>query len=180
MENLEIDFDGNWKEIIREFFEDFVAFFLPTLYPDVDFEVPPAFLEQEMLNILENMGDTKRVADKLVKVRLKDGDERWILIHIEVQSYFEKAFSKRMFLMFSMIYAKYGQNIVALVVYTGHRNPRQFNQFEQNNYGTHLIYKFNAYKIAQQNEASLMASENIFALFVLANLNQQPLTICSR
>ena len=106
MTELKIDFDGNWKEIIIEFFEDFVAFFLPELYPHVDFSRPTEILEQELLQILEAIGsDHKKVADKLIKVWLKDGTEKWILVHIEIQSYFEKLFSKRMYQMFSMIFS---------------------------------------------------------------------------
>jgi hypothetical protein len=40
----------------------------------------------------------KRLADVLVKVFLKDGSEKWLLIHIEVQGYYEKEFGRRMFI----------------------------------------------------------------------------------
>ena len=105
MTELKIDFDGNWKEIITEFFEQFVAFFMPDLYAEVNFSRPVEFLEQELLQVLEAIGaDTKKVTDKLVKVWLKDGTEKWVLVHIEVQSYFEKLFPKRMFQMFTLIF----------------------------------------------------------------------------
>ena len=68
MAKLQIDFDGNWKEIITEFFEDFVAFFLPQLYPEVDFSRPFESLDKELTQILEAIGSDKlRIADKLVK-----------------------------------------------------------------------------------------------------------------
>ena len=52
MTELKIDFDGNWKEIITEFFEQFVAFFMPDLYAEVNFSRPVEFLEQELLQVL--------------------------------------------------------------------------------------------------------------------------------
>ncbi len=35
--------------------------------------------------------------DKLVQVTLKDGNEQWILLHIEVQAQSESEFDRRMF-----------------------------------------------------------------------------------
>lgn len=170
MKELDIDFDGNWKEIIIEFFEDFVAFFIPELFPKVDFNKPIEILEQELVQILEALGsDTKRVADKLVKVWLKDGTEKWILVHIEIQSYFERLFPKRMYQMFSMIFNKYDHEIVAVAIYTNTKTPRFFDSFTLKSYGTSMIYRFIGYRIMRQNEVDLVASKNIFALFVLAN-----------
>ena len=162
--------DGHWKEMITEFFQDFVAFFLPHLYPYVDFSYPPEFLDTELQNILESIGVHKRILDKLVQVRLKNGQTKWILIHIEVQSYFEKLFAERMFLLFAMIYAKFRQKITAIVIYTNKKTPKLFDRFEHDTFGTHILYKFLAYKVAQQKEEELLKSDNIFALFVLANL----------
>jgi hypothetical protein len=50
-ELLAIDFDARWKELIQAFTEEFIAFFLPTLYPLVDFSKPPEFLEQELAKL---------------------------------------------------------------------------------------------------------------------------------
>ena len=55
----------------------------------------------------------RRMADQIVKVILKDGVEKWILIHVEVQSENEADFSARMFQYFYRIYDMYEQKIVA-------------------------------------------------------------------
>ena len=164
-----IDFDGNWKESIVEFFPDFVQFFLPQLYPDIDFSVPPEYLDKEFMEIVEFFGLEKRVADKLVKVRLKNGLQRYILIHIEIQSYFERLFAKRMFLMNAYTIGRFEEGIVALVIYTNSKTPRNFNKFEREDYGTRMSFWFNAYKVMAQKEEHLLASDNIFALYTLAN-----------
>ena len=165
-----IDFDGNWKEIIPEFFEEFIEFFLPKLYPLIDFTHPPEFLEQELQNIIESIGKQNRITDKLVKVWLLDGTEQWILIHIEVQSRFEKEFSARMYLMFSMIFAKHRSRIASLVIYTTKKTPKHFNFFELKMEDTKLRFDFSSYKVSEQKEEKLIADTNTFALFVLANL----------
>jgi hypothetical protein len=48
---------------------------------------------------------------------LKNGKSKWILLHIEVQSYFEKLFGRRMFIIFSWLFTKYDESSVALAIY---------------------------------------------------------------
>ena len=164
-----IDFDGNWKDIIEEFFKDFVLFFLPELHKDVDFSVPPVYMDKEYLNIIDFMGLDKKIADKLVKVQLKDGKQRMILIHIEIQSYFERLFSRRMFLMNAYTIGRFDEDIVAIAIYTNAKTPKNFDRYERRAYGTETLFRFLAYKVMKQKEADLLASDNILALFVLAN-----------
>ena len=38
-----IDHDTRWKKIIEELFEDFIAFFMPDLYPQIDFSQKPEY-----------------------------------------------------------------------------------------------------------------------------------------
>ena len=168
--NTRTDYDGVWKEIMEVFFESFIAQLLPELHPHIDFNCPPEFLDQEMQNIAKPIGKNKRIVDKLIKVKLKDGTEKWILIHVEVQSRFERLIARRMFYLYSMISLKHDKEVVALVVYTTKDIPHFYKHYEQRSFNTNLLYEFNAYKVADQNEADLMASDNPFALFVLANL----------
>ncbi len=168
-DTIEIDFDGTWKAIITDFFEDFMAFFLPDLHALIDYQKGVTFLEQELQLLVEMFSYKEKVTDKLVKVFLKNGTERWLLIHLEVQSYFELEFNKRMFLLYSWIFGKYEKEIVTLVVYTSTAIPKEFNTFQLNTHGTELKYKFNTYRVMYQDNARLMASDNIFAIFVLAN-----------
>ncbi len=60
----------------------------------------------------------RRFADQLVKVQLKNGEEQWILIHIEVQSKNETVFPERMFQYFYRIYDRYQEKIVAMTIHT--------------------------------------------------------------
>ena len=168
---LVIDYDSHWKEIISEFFEDFTAFFLPEMHKKIDFAKPIEFLEQELLDIFKTKYKGKRINDKLVKVYLKDGSEKWLLEHIEVQGAFEKGFAERMFLYYSLIYTKYEiKEITAIAIFTHSKIPKVYNHFTHTVFGTTISYKFNAYKIIEQSEEELLQDENPFALVVLANL----------
>ena len=170
-EILRIDYDSHWKEIIGEFFEDFTAFFMPDLHKAVDFTRPVEFLEQELLDIFKTKYKGKRINDKLVKVYLKDGTEKWVFIHIEVQATFEKDFAERMFSYYTLIYNKYElKNITAIAIFTNSKVPKNHNHFTHSLFGTTISYKFNSYKIRDQKEVELLKSNNPFALAVLANL----------
>ncbi len=169
-EDIFIDHDARWKEIIANLFEDFIKFFLPKAHKLIDFKTKVIFLEQELLKLFPDKDRKGRVInDKLVKVKLKTGEEKWILIHIEVQSSYEVDFSERMFTYFYRIFDKYSQKITAIAIYTGDKVPRKYDQFEYDFLGTTLFYRFNTYKIKSISEKELLASNNPFALAVLAN-----------
>ena len=169
--SVKVDSDGAWKGIILEFFEPFVAFYVPDVHGLIDYSIAPEFLDKELSDIQRKFGEKKkRITDKLVKVRLKDGASRIILIHVEVQSTFEKDFPERMFVYFSMIYLRHREELVALAIYTNEETPTVFDHFEVKSFGTKLRYDFNTYKIKGQNEEALTESDNPFAFFVLAHL----------
>ncbi len=150
-------------------FEDFVAFFLPAAYPLIDFEKPVEFLEQELHQVIaDKLQKGKVINDKLVKVCLKDGEEKWILIHIEIQSYFERDFSRRMFTYFYRIFDQYEKEITAIAIYTNESVQKNYKKFEYNFLGTKLNYEYNTYLIRDSKEEVLMKSENPFALAILA------------
>ncbi len=168
--DLVIDYDGIWKKIITEFFPEFIDFFLPALCANINWNIPPEFLEQELELLHKELEINRKITDRLVKVTLLTGEERWILIHIEVQSRYEIYFSARMFLYSALIYAKFKHPLVTLAIFTKKSIPKNFDVFEKHYYGTSMIYRYNAYCVVDQQEADLIANPNIFALFVLANL----------
>ena len=164
--------DGAWKAIILLFFQEFMAFFLPSLHEQIDYSIPPEFLDKEMEDIHGRFGKTKRrITDKLVKVYLKSGEFKVLMIHVEVQNAFEKLFAEKMFLYFSMLFFNHRQPIEALVIFTGKRLPKPFDHFELSTpFNTKMRYDFNAYVAMAQDENELIKSENPFAYFVLAHI----------
>lgn len=168
---LPISPDTLWKEIIEDLFDDFLAFFLPDLHVEVDASREPQFLEQELHQIIpsrERKG--KRINDKLVKVYLKSGQEKWILVHIEVQGEYETNFSERMFVYYYRIFDKYRQEITAIALFTGKKTPRKYDRYKTTVFGTSILYHYNAIRIKDYQEEDLIGAENPFALAVLAGL----------
>ena len=131
--NKKHNFDSRWKIIITELFEDFVRFYLPQLYPDIDFSVPPESLQQELEQIIKDEKLAgKIINDKLVKVKLKNGQEEYILIHIEVQSFKDEDFQQRMFKYYCRIFDTHpSRDITAIALYTGKWRPEVHDRFEK-------------------------------------------------
>ena len=163
--------DEIWKEIIEELFQDFCFFFMPDLAKDIDFSMGYEFLDKELLKIYPESKETKRFADKLVKVFFKDNIERWILIHIEVQGYNDKEFSRRMFVYFYRILDKYRKEIAAIAIFVDDNKNFKPSSFRYEFFDTKLVYKYKTYKILESSSEELMDSSNPFALVVLAARN---------
>lgn len=173
---MSVDKDAHWKYLIQSWFQDFVKFFLPSIYEEVDFTVPPIFLEKELDKI--NKGASKKGhkrCDKLVKVTKKDGTEQWLLIHIEVQDGYDKLFAKRMFIYYVRIFDLYDEDIAAIAIFTGDRlPPKPINQYHRKVGNTNLTYEYETYVVKQLNtltdEEALLANDNPFAVVILACL----------
>ena len=170
-ELLIIDFDARWKELISAFVEEFIAFFFPTLYPLVNFSKPPEFLEQELQKLFSDTERTgKKISDKLIKLYLKNGEEWFVLVHIEVEGNAPNAYPKEVFKYYYRILDRHDVDITSIVVYVGDKVPKQHNVYTRFFHGTELTFKFNSYLVKKQTEADLLALNNVFGLAILANL----------
>ncbi len=160
-------FDESWKKIIERLFPQFIDFFIPELYVNIDFTKGVSFLDTEMEQILKDSKKGAKYVDKLARVCLKNGKEQWILIHIEVQGYKDKDFSKRMFRYFYRIFDKYDERIVSVALLTtGHGNLE--NKFEFEIYGSGVIFKYLAYRLMDYDKERLKNDNNPMAIVILA------------
>jgi hypothetical protein len=166
---VKIKYDKNWKGIVTAFSKSFIEFFFPTISKDIDWNFKPEFLEEELHNA-KDLPKTKRILDKLIKVKLKNGEEKWLFIHIEFQTTSGKVICLRMYEYYQIIRERYGKDVVALVIFTGKNAPKISNKYVHKNYDTSITYVFSSYIVANQSEEELISNSNPFALVVLANL----------
>jgi hypothetical protein len=161
-----------WKDLFSEFHLEAVLFFFgKALYDAIDSGFEPEFLEQELNDVFTGNNPTKKIADKVIKYRLKNGNLRIIILHVEFQGEFDKDFAERMFWYFMYIAVKYKTtDITALAIYTDATKPKEYNCFKVSNFGTKMTYEFNTYIIRDQKEDALLAAESMFATAVLARL----------
>jgi predicted transposase YdaD len=92
-----IDHDGLFKQLISSFFLEFVELF----FPDLAELLEPnsiTFLEKEIFLDLDNR--ERLEIDLIAKVRLR-GQQAFLLVHVENQSYTESQFNFRTFRYFA-------------------------------------------------------------------------------
>jgi hypothetical protein len=110
------DYDGAWKEALRKFFQEIIQCYFPAVAETIDWQYPPESFDKELSQILGQPGRRNRTVDVLAKVRLRDGTEQWILLHLEVQSHYEEGFTERLSLYNSGFFWIFKQRVVTLAV----------------------------------------------------------------
>lgn len=157
-----------WKAILEDVFDDFLRFFFENADKIFDMKRGFEFLDKELEQLFPSDTDISnpKYVDKLVKVYTKNGKEKWILVHIEVQGYTDKNFAKRMFTYYYRILDKYDKPITAFAILTDSNAKYHPKSYESSYLGTNLIYEFNTYKIYSQSDSELDKSENPFASVV--------------
>jgi hypothetical protein len=89
--------DTPWKEALDYFLPRFLAFFFPKVHQGIDWRRGYEALDKEFQQIVREAASGRVLADKLYKVWRGDGQETWLLIHVEVQGQPDRGFARRMF-----------------------------------------------------------------------------------
>ena len=116
MADRRIDFDSPWKEILETYFKEFMVFFFPAANAEIAWEKGYEFLDKELQQVIREAEVGKRLVDKLVKVWTQEGEQIWVLIHIEVQSQPELGFAERMFIYHYRIRELYNCPVASFAV----------------------------------------------------------------
>jgi predicted transposase/invertase (TIGR01784 family) len=158
-----------WKAALEDLFDDFLRFFYPNAGELFNLDKGFEYLDKELDQLFPPDNDRyePRYVDKLVKVFTNNGDEEWILIHIEAQSYSDQNFARRMFQYYYRILDKYDKPITAFAIFADTAKSFHPKSYEREFLGTKLHYEFNTYKIIEQSDSELEASNNPFAMAVL-------------
>jgi hypothetical protein len=171
----DIQFDSPWKTSIETYFPDFVAFFFPHIFSDINWTRGFQFLDQELQQVVRDAELGKRLADKLVRVWRLSGEETWVLIHIEVQSSEQAEFSFRMYVYNYRLSDKYNIPIVSLAILGDERSSWRPNQHQSELWGCSVDFRFPIAKLLDygENWQALEESRNPFAVVVMAHLKAQ-------
>jgi hypothetical protein len=134
------DFDGAWKEILERYFSEFMAFFFPQAYREIDWSCRIEFLDKELRQAARHAGRGRHAVDKLVKVWRKDGSEAWVLVHVEVQSQVEREFAKRMFIYNTLLFGRHKQCVVSFAILGDTDADWRPQTFEYRLWGCRALY----------------------------------------
>lgn len=158
------------KAAFEEWFADFLRFMYPEADRLFDFSREFIFMDKELREIIpkRERQKGKRVADLLVKVYLKDGTEKWILLHTEIEGGNEKDLAFRLFQYHYRILDRYRVPVETIVVFTGSKSQRRPGEYYARTIGTSIYFRYLSYHIFDHTESELLAMDNPFALVILA------------
>jgi Domain of unknown function (DUF4351)/Putative transposase, YhgA-like len=170
--NPPTQYDSPWKDILQTNFKEFMQFFFPTAHDEIDWTKKIEFLDKELQEVVSDAEIGRRFADKLVKLYLNNGEEQWILVHVEVQSQEESDFAARMYTYNYRIYDRYKKSVASLAILGDDNSNWKPSQFSYSLFGCTLNFKFPIVKLVdyQQRLSELENDGNPFAIVVMAHL----------
>jgi len=166
------DYDSPWKEILSAYFQEFMEFFFPHIAREIDWTRGYELLDKELRQITRESEVGFRLADQLVKVWKKDGEEAWVLVHVEVQAQEEKAFGHRVFVYHYRIHDLYKRPVVSLAVLADDNPNWHVEGYEEELWGCGNTFRFPSVKLlAFRDQWPLLeSSANPFAVVAMAHL----------
>lgn len=168
----EAEYDGPWKEALEKYFEAFMLFFFPVVHAAIDWARGYEFLDKELEKCMRGAALGQRRVDKLIKVYLPDGRETWLLIHIEIQGYYDKDFKKRMFIYYYRLFDRYAVEVVSMAVLSDDDPNYRPGEYRTERWGCEHIFRFPVAKVLDYGEdwERLERDPNPFAMVVMAHL----------
>ncbi len=167
------DRDSPWKELLDHHLQPALAFLFPDVAEDVDWAHEQESLEQELRKMAPAAETGKRVADKLVKVRSRSGDDRYL--HVEVQGQPQEGFPRRVYVYSYRGDDRFGVPVESLVILADDDPGWRPTQYEVRLKRTRLTFDFEPVKVLdwRGREVELLRHENPVGLFLLSHLESR-------
>ncbi|MEZ4528402.1 MAG: DUF4351 domain-containing protein [Desulfobacterales bacterium] len=164
-----------WKEVLEQYFQEFMAFFFPDAHAEIDWSKGYEFLDKEFQKITKDAATGRRYVDKLVKVFLLNGDETWGLVHTDIQNEPEPGFSERMYIYNYRIFDKYRRPAVSFAVIGHVPKKARIGKYDRKKWGCEVRFRFPVIRLSAyaKKREQLMKSGNPFAVVVMAHLLAQ-------
>ena len=169
---MPIDHDQIFKQLIEAFFREFMELFCPAEARLIDF-TKVEFLRKEHFTDVER--GLRRRLDLVVKVGLKAGREKYVLVHGEFEaSRKERGFPRRMFKYFCQLFLRYDTEIVPIAVFTDDARWRipVPDHFELGLAGkTFVRFEYHLIKLKHLDYRQFLDSNNPLAYALMAKMN---------
>ena len=153
-----------------------MLFFYLEIYPEINWTQTPISLDKELEQITASAESDKRYADKLFKVWLLDNQEIWLLIHVEVQSQYDKTFAQRMYIYNYRAFDLYHKPFISLAILGDERNSWRPNYYQYGLGSSQLRLEFSIVKLLDYQWQDLEENENLFGIIVMAHLKTKATT----
>ena len=168
-------YDSPWKEVIERYFPEFMAFYFPDAYAEIDWAKEHVFLDQELRAVVQDAELGKRFVDRLVRVNVLNGGESWIYIHVEVQGTKQAEFAERMFVYNYRLFDRYKRPVASLAVLADEHKQWKPTSYGFTVLGCRHILEFPVAKLTDYAERveELLALDNAFGLITAAHILTQ-------
>ena len=175
IETFNDNYDSPWKEAVEHYFPEFMTFYFPEANAQIDWSKEHVFLDQELRAVVQDAELGKRFVDKLVRVTLLNGDEKWIYIHIEVQGTRQTEFAERMFVYNYRLYDRYRRPIASMAVLADEHPNWRPDYFSYGVLGSETSIRFPIAKLTDYHDKvdELLAADNSFAVVTATHILTQ-------
>jgi len=161
--------DTLWKGVLQWVLADLLRFVFPNAEEVFDFDRKFVYLDKELAQLDAGAGKRTdiRYADNLVKVFRKDGEEEWVLVHVEVQDATKAAdrplFPERMFRYYYRSFDRHQKPVVAIAILCGPDGELLKGGYRHEFMNTSVQYDYNTLCILDYSDMELEESDNPFA-----------------
>ncbi|MEJ1931797.1 transposase [Nostoc sp. NIES-2111] len=166
------DYDSPWKEVIELYFPSFLEFFFTQAYAEIDWTRPYEFLDTELQQLEPDAEIGKRLVDKVAKVWLLDGEEAWVLVHVEVQGQYDSQFPQRMYTYNYRLFDRHKKRVISLAVLADEQANWRPNRYSYQLGGCRVSLEFPIAKLLDYEATweTLEQTTNPFGIIVMAHL----------
>jgi hypothetical protein len=162
--------DQLFKNLIHNFFTEFLEAFFPEVHHFVDISTFKPISEEVFTDLVK--GRSKR-ADIVIETKLK-GEETFIIIHVEPQSSYESNFHERMYHYFSLLYNKYRKPILPIAIFSYDDNHTERDQFTiQFPFFHVLTFNILMLELKKKNWRAYIESDNPVAAALLSKMGYE-------
>ena len=171
-------YDSQWKMAITEFSKPFMELCFPNIANEIDWGRDWESLDKELLPDKADDEVGRRDADLLFRVYRNNGEDRWVLIHVEVQSQRQvtEVFLERVWVYASRIRLRYQKKLCCLVVLADLNPTWKPERFVEELWGCEISLRFPTAKLLQLEkrlDAEPSLSRNPVAMIVRIHLAAQ-------
>ncbi len=166
------EYDSPWKEALEEYFHAFMLFLYSRIANEIDWSRGFQWLDKELQQIAPQSETGRRTVDKLAKLWRKDGQEEWVLVHVEVQSQEDPDFATRMYVYNYRLFDRYHRQVASLAVLADKDPNWRPDRFGYSLWGSTVQFQFPVVKLQDWADRieELERDANPFAAVVLAHL----------
>jgi hypothetical protein len=136
------EYDSPWKEVIETIFKTSWHSFFHKLMLRLTGREIMNLLTTKLQQIVRDAEIGMRRVDKLIKVWLQNGEEAWVLVHIEVQSKSQSSFAKRMYTYNYRIFDRYERQVASLAVLADDEQNWRPNSYRYTLFGCRASLEF--------------------------------------